>query len=100
MRDFSAMAHPAPMRVPGSYERLVRWMKRWSKTIRISGALLIAGGIISGIVQTDVGLKYTNLGSDPRWVPPARTDVDALILGIPARSLVLAGLVVLVAGCV
>jgi hypothetical protein len=75
-------------------------MKRWSKTIRISGALLIAGGIISGIVQTDVGLKYTNLGSDPRWVPPARTDVDALILGIPARSLVLAGLVVLVAGCV
>jgi hypothetical protein len=75
-------------------------MKRRSKTIKIFGALLIAGGIISGIVQTDVGLKYTNLGSSPHWVPPARTEVDAIILGIPSRSLVFAGVVVLIAGFV
>jgi hypothetical protein len=75
-------------------------MKRWSKTIKISGALLVAGGVISGIVQTDVGLKYTNLGSSPRWVPPARTQVDAIILGIPSRSLVFAGLVFFIAGCI
>jgi hypothetical protein len=75
-------------------------MKRWSKTLKISGVLLIAGGVISGIVQIDFGLKYANLGSEPRWFPPARTHVDVLVLGIPARSLVLAGVVVLLAGFV
>ncbi|WP_130228286.1 hypothetical protein [Bradyrhizobium sp. Leo121] len=73
-------------------------MKRWSRTIRIFGVLIIASGIVCFIVQMDVGLKYTNLGSSPHWVPPQRTAIDALILGIPARSLVLAGIVVLIAG--
>lgn len=73
-------------------------MKRWSKAIKRFGILLIAGGIIALIVQTDIGLKYTNVGSSIHWVPPTPSKFDMVVLAILARSLVLAGIVFLVAG--
>jgi hypothetical protein len=73
---------------------------RISKTLKIYGALLVLAGIVSAIVQVDVGLKYANVGSSPRWVPPPHTEADAIILGIPSRLLVFAGAVVFIVGCV
>lgn len=75
-------------------------MRRTSKTLKISGALLVLGGVLSAIVQVDVGLKFANVGSSPSWVPLPRTEVDAIILEILSRFLVLAGAVVFVVGCV
>lgn len=75
-------------------------MKRTSSKIKIFGALLVAGGVISGIVRINTELKYGNVASSPHWVPRTPTGIDAMFLAIPAGSLVVAGLIVLIAGYV
>ena len=71
---------------------------RWWKMSIILGVLLILGGITSAYFQFWTSLKYANLSSATYWVAPIPTGDDALILSIPTRWIMLAGIALLVAG--
>ena len=71
---------------------------RWWKISIIFGVLFILGGFTSACFQFWTSLRYANWASDIHWVARIPTADDALILSIPTRWIMLAGVAFVVAG--
>jgi hypothetical protein len=73
--------------------------RRWSNATITLGAALMVSGALLAYLRIETQLKFVDLTSgNPNWHRPAATSLDRLVLSIPAGSLVLAGLILLVIG--
>ncbi len=74
-------------------------LRRWSKAMMASGAALLVGGAALACLKLATELKFGDLTSgNPNWHRPAETSLDLFFLSFPAGSVVLGGLILLVAG--
>lgn len=75
-------------------------VRRWSNATMALGAALFVGGTVFAFLKIAAELKFGDLTSgNPNWHRPAATSFDLFILSFPAGSVLLGGLILLVAGC-
>jgi hypothetical protein len=76
-------------------------LRRWSNATIALGTALFIGGAVFLYLRIETELKFADLTSgNPNWHRPAATNLDRFILSFPADSVLVAGLILLIAGYV
>ena len=74
-------------------------LKRWSNALMRLGAALVISGAVLSYLRFETELKFVDLTSgNPHWHRPAATTFDRFAFSFPAGSVLLGGLILLMAG--